>query len=127
MPLTKNRTFIHRRGLVMNFYIEAWRRGFDFSGRSRREAFWMFMLIHSVISIGCIAWDIKSDQLSWLDALYSVVSFIPMLAAMIRRLQDAGKSTVWLFIFLVPAIGPFWLAYQLAQPSELVSAKGVAL
>lgn len=111
----------------MNFYIEAWRRWLDFSGCSSREAFWMFMLIHSIISIACIVWDINSLKVSWLDAIYSLASFIPMLAAMVRRLHDAGKGAVWLLIFLVPVIGPFWLAYQLAQPSEPALMKGVEI
>lgn len=97
----------------MDYYLIAWKRGFDFSGRSSREAFWMFMLVHFLVTFACIAFDIAFD--TWFDAIYSIISFIPMIAAMVRRLHDTDRSGGWVWIFLVPVVGPFWLVYLLIQ------------
>ncbi len=105
----------------MQFYLLAWQRGFDFSGRSSRQAFWYFLLVHCLITLGCIALDITMQ--TWFDTVYSILSFIPMLAAIIRRLHDTNKSGYWAWVFLIPAIGPLLLLYLLAQPSNKHSIK----
>lgn len=99
----------------MQFYILAWQRSLDFSGRSSRQEFWMFMLVHIIITIGCIVLDITLKMTTWFDAIYSLISFIPMLSAIARRLHDIHKSGYWGLIFFVPIVGPFWLIYLLAK------------
>jgi uncharacterized membrane protein YhaH (DUF805 family) len=103
---------------TMQFYILAWQRSFDFSGHTSRNTFWMFMLIHILITILCIIVDIAANMATWFDTLYGILSFIPMLSAIVRRLHDTGKSGYWGFVFLVPAVGMLWLIYLLIQPTQ---------
>ncbi|MCE0495564.1 DUF805 domain-containing protein [Vibrio salinus] len=102
----------------MRFYFLAFKRGFDFSGCSCRREFWMFMLVNLFITFVFIAVDIVFN-VEMPDMAYSIVSFIPMLAAIVRRLHDINKSGYWGFIFLLPVIGPFWLLYLLMQPTKM--------
>ena len=101
-------------------YSNAWKRYFDFSGCTSRKEFWLFIWIHLCVTLLFILFDIWSEIL-WqgnpglLDIFYSLVSFIPMLAIMTRRLHDTGISGWWGAVFIIPAIGPFWLIYLLSQ------------
>lgn len=76
----------------------------DFDGRTNREAFWMFVLFHFMISI---AVSIVSGILH-LEILYFVFAlgmFVPAIAITTRRLHDVNK-TGWLqLLFLIPLIG----------------------
>lgn len=101
----------------MQFYILAWKRSFDFSGDSSRQEFWWFLLVHIVVTVVCIWADVGLAMGGWFDVSYSVLSLVPTLAAIVRRLHDIGKSGLWGWVFIVPIIGPFWLAYLLAQPT----------
>ncbi|MCG9783756.1 DUF805 domain-containing protein [Vibrio brasiliensis] len=102
----------------MKFYLLAWTRSFDFSGCSSRQEFWVFIMVHTLVSIGCIAIDIETNTVIWLDTIYSVLSLIPTLSVTVRRLHDINKSGYWGLVFLLPAIGPFWLVYLLVQPTK---------
>jgi len=102
----------------MNYYFLAWKRSLDFSGCSSRKECWMFLLIHTLVSIGCIAADIALNMTTWFDTIYSVISFIPMLSVIIRRLHDINKPGYWVLVFFIPIIGPFWLIYLLTQTTN---------
>jgi uncharacterized membrane protein YhaH (DUF805 family) len=75
------------------------------------------MLFHILITIVCIAVDITANMNTWFDTIYGILSFIPILSSVARRLHDSGKSGYWGVVFLIPAIGPFWLIYLLARPT----------
>jgi uncharacterized membrane protein YhaH (DUF805 family) len=75
------------------------------------------MLFHILITIVCIAVDITANMNTWFDTIYGILSFIPILSSIARRLHDSGKSGYWGVVFLIPAIGPFWLIYLLARPT----------
>lgn len=102
----------------MNDYFLAWKRSLDFSGCSSRKECWMFLLVHTLVTIGCIAADIALNMTTWFDTIYSVISFIPMLSVIIRRLHDINKPGYWVLVFFIPIIGPFWLIYLLTQTTN---------
>lgn len=102
----------------MSWYWLAWQRYFDFSGYSTRTAFWMFFLYHFLFTVLFIVVDVTFPAIGWWDVVYSIASFVPMLAIIVRRLHDSGRSGWWTWIFVVPAIGPLCLLYLLAQPSQ---------
>ncbi|PJG58969.1 DUF805 domain-containing protein [Aeromonas cavernicola] len=97
------------------FYLLAWRRAFDFRGSSTRQAFWLFMLLHVLITLTLIWLDIVMKGAGWFDALYEVASIIPMIAIIIRRLHDSGRSGWWGWVFFIPVAGPFMLVYLLSR------------
>ncbi|MEZ9230975.1 DUF805 domain-containing protein [Vibrio amylolyticus] len=107
----------------MGFYFITWQRCFDFYGRSPRKEFWAFMLVHLIVTIGCVSIDIVFD--TWLDIIYSGLSVIPTIAAIVRRLHDIGKSSHWGWVFFIPVFGPFILIYLLSQPSNALTDKVV--
>lgn len=102
----------------MRFYFLAWKRSFDFHGYSSREEFWMFMLVHTLVTIGCVLADISTSMVTWLDVSYSIFSFIPTVSATVRRLHDINKTGYWGLVFFIPIVGPFWLIYLLMQPTH---------
>lgn len=104
----------------MQYYFLAWKLSLNFSGRSSREAFWMFMLVHILITIGFITASITMDikVLSFVDIIYDVISFVPMLSIIARRLHDIDKSGYWGLVFFIPAVGPFGLVYLLVKSTK---------
>lgn len=101
----------------MKYYFHAWKNSFDFSGRTSNKEFWLFMVVHILITIGCAALDILTAIHLWFDLTYGLLSFIPMISCIARRLHDSGKSGCWGFVFFIPAVGPIALIYLLTQPS----------
>lgn len=102
----------------MNKYFEAWVRYGQFSGRASREDFWMFFLVNGLVSITFVLLEMLFS-ISWqIEALYSVMIFLPTLSLTVRRLHDTNRSAWWLLVILIPAIGLLILLFLLALPSE---------
>lgn len=102
----------------MYWYIDALKHYADFRGVAHRRAFWMFMLVNLMISVAIIAIEILTHNPGWLDALYSLATFVPILALMTRRLRDTGLPLwSWLVLF-IPVIGILVLIYFLCLPSQ---------
>jgi uncharacterized membrane protein YhaH (DUF805 family) len=96
----------------MSWYLLAWQRAADFSGRSRRKEYWYFHLFNGIVMIFLVAFAIVfSDQGKpamlpfGLMFAYGLVVCVPSLAVTVRRLHDIGKSGWWSFIGFVPLIG----------------------
>jgi uncharacterized membrane protein YhaH (DUF805 family) len=111
-------------------FIEAIKSGFsnyvNFSGRSRRSAYWFWFLFVIILQIitytldGVINPDSVATAVGGGSASISVaagpVTFIAMLAVLlpgiavsIRRLHDTDRSGWWLLIVLVPLVGAILL------------------
>jgi uncharacterized membrane protein YhaH (DUF805 family) len=82
-----------------------------FNGRSRRQEFWMYILIGFLISIILSIIDHSFDlfYFSWNDqglfsSIYSLFVFIPVLAVSVRRLHDIGKPG-WLILIPYGILG----------------------
>ncbi len=78
----------------------------------------MFMWVHLLVTLMCIALDVRLDDMTWLDMGYSVASAIPVVALVVRRLHDIDRSGWWGCVFFVPVIGPFVLLYFLSQQGD---------
>ncbi len=83
----------------------------------------MFMWVHLLVTLMCIALDVRLDDMTWLDMTwldmgYSVASAIPVVALVVRRLHDIDRSGWWGCVFFVPLIGPFVLIYFLSQQGD---------
>ena len=78
----------------------------------------MYLLVNALVFISIA---IKNAPLccivNILYAVYGLAVLIPSLAVACRRLHDAGKSGWWLFIGLLPIIGPLVLLFFYVQPS----------
>ena len=102
----------------MNWYFDGWKRYAQFSGTASREAFWMFFLVNVLISMVFVVLEVFFQATWQIDALYSLLVFLPMLSLTVRRLHDTNRSAWWLLVVLVPAIGMVILFIILALPSD---------
>lgn len=106
----------------MTTYVNAFRRYFDFSGRSTRSEFWLFMLFYAIILIVALALDIALEtdptgERQIIAGLAALVHLIPALAITVRRLHDTDRSGWFILINIVPVIGPIALLVFLCSRS----------
>ena len=102
---------------LLDAFTSAWRRSFDYTGRSVRGDYWWFVLANLIISLLLLLLNSASDFFGWIYTFFSVATIVPSLSLSIRRLRDIGKQWPWIFISLIPLIGGIWLLYLFAQPS----------
>ena len=84
----------------------------DFSGRSRRMEYWMFVVFNIVASFVAQLIDgvlgltgMVFNTYGPLTLLAMLALIVPGIACAIRRLHDQDKSGWWLLIALIPVIG----------------------
>ncbi len=108
----------------MGWMLMPLRRYAEFSGRSRRKEFWMWVLFTTIVStilavIGIMGaesrlFSSESGLMLYYACtlgLFSLVIFIPNLALVVRRLHDTDRSG-WNILFgLIPIVGGFILLY----------------
>lgn len=88
----------------MEYYIDAFKKYADFSGRARRKEYWMFTLINLVVCIAAGAADVATG-LGFIYMVYSLVALVPSISITARRLHDTGRSGWWQLIAIVPLVG----------------------
>ena len=112
----------------MNYFIDCLTKKYAcFSGRARRQEYWLFALFNIIagIIIGVIAGVLVSvtnvTAFAYLGSIYNLAVLIPGLAVLFRRLHDTGRSGWWWLIALIPFIG--WIVLIVfccldSQPGE---------
>ena len=110
----------------MEWMILPYRRYFEFSGRSRRREYWMFVLLTVTVNVvldlvfgtrtsnfgpggANFAVGVQGGIGGAISGLFALASFIPSLAVSIRRLHDQDRSGWLLLIVLIPFLGWFAL------------------
>ncbi|CAH0496234.1 DUF805 domain-containing protein [Novosphingobium sp. CECT 9465] len=105
----------------MEWMLMPYRRYADFSGRSRRKEYWMFVLftflVVAVSMILMFAGGMNLDEegqsqpgaLFWLGAailgIWGIGTFIPSIAVQVRRFHDQDKSGWMVLLGLIPYVG----------------------
>lgn len=89
----------------MNWYIAVLKKYAEFSGRARRQEFWMFVLINFAISIVLALLDTVLGDAGLLGSIYSLGVLVPSIAVGARRLHDINKSGWMQLIGIIPIIG----------------------
>lgn len=108
----------------MNWYLMAMKKYAQFSGRSRRKEYWMFVLFNILFVIVAIVLDtllgtnVAPLPYGMIYFLYVLGTLLPGLSAVVRRLHDLGKGGGWFFIGFVPIIGSIWLLVLLCTEGE---------
>lgn len=93
-------------------------KGWDnFKGRSSRAEYFNFLFIHVLISAGLLGVAVTGLSYS-LVVVYGVLTFLPHLAASVRRLQDTGKSGWWVLLGFITPFGTILLLLLLAKDSQ---------
>ena len=114
----------------MYWLLRPWRHAFDFSGRSPRREYWLFVLQSYVLAIALVMvsfaldsppYDLRSSAANTVlivAGLFWLVSIIPGLAVAVRRLHDHDKSGLMLLLGLIPFIGGFILLFFMLTPGD---------
>lgn len=96
----------------------------NFSGRARRQEYWMYALFWSiiVISMSILAeYTEKYLGFTWgvtFFIIFSIATLIPWLAVNVRRLHDTGKSGGYFFVNFIPLIGRIWYLILVCTDGE---------
>jgi len=104
----------------MNWYLAVLKKYATFSGRARRQEYWMFVLFNVIFAAAAAILDnvlgLAAPEIGYgpLYGLYALATFIPGLAVAVRRLHDVGKSGWFFLIILIPLIGAIWLLVVMA-------------
>jgi uncharacterized membrane protein YhaH (DUF805 family) len=118
--------------------IAAWRHAVfhnyaEFNGRMHRAEFWWFYLFQSIVSwspiilVGIFSGGDTNHSFPFENAiavlwfLFLIATFLPELAAHVRRLHDAGFSGWWVLPAYIPfinIIGFIPVLILLALPSK---------
>lgn len=92
-----------------------------FSGRARRSEYWSFILWTVLLSIPINILDALvfglSEELGLFQGAFTLVTFLPNLAVISRRLHDTGRSAGW-FLIAFTGIGMIFLLIWFFQDSK---------
>lgn len=105
----------------MEWMILPLKRYFDFSGRSRRKEYWMFLLFTVLANIvlgtldSLLGLNFGEDEgvrdNGILTSIFSLVTFVPSISVAVRRLHDTDRTGWWL---LFPLLAIFALIIAFA-------------
>lgn len=104
-------------------YLKVLSKYATFSGRARRQEYWLFVLVHVIV--GFIVGIIQSfvpdlaGPLLVLWIVYALATLIPNIALTFRRLHDTGRSAWWILIALVPFVGAIVLLVFYCLPGTV--------
>lgn len=107
-------------------YKECWKRAFDFSGTTRRKAYWLAVLANVLMIIGLemvilmIGSSMSPDDLVKLLIpffIFMIVSFLPQISLTVRRMRSAGYNP-WKLLWSFVPFGNFYVLYCLVQPDQ---------
>ena len=99
-------------------YIEVLQKYAVFEGRATRSEYWLFMLIHVIITIVLGLIPLVLDWFVVVEVVYFLALLVPVLAVGARRLHDSGKSGWLQLILLIPLIGWIIVIILMALPSD---------
>ena len=100
---------------MLEAYKEYFQRYFDFSGKTSRSGYWWVVLANLII--GTVLGFLGSIGTT-ISAVYSLITIIPGLAIVNRRLHDTGRSGWNLLWLLLPIIGWIILLVYLIGESK---------
>ena len=95
----------------MGWYVKVLKDYAVFTGRARRQEFWMFTLFNILIAIALMIIDgvggfmIGDSGIGVLYLIYVLAVIIPCIAVNVRRLHDTNRSGWWYLRVLIPFLG----------------------
>lgn len=93
----------------MNWYLDVLKKYAVFSGRARRQEYWMFFLFNIIAYIIVAILDAVLTTQPLLTGIYALAVFLPTLGVTVRRLHDTGRSGWWILLGIIPLVGPIIL------------------
>jgi uncharacterized membrane protein YhaH (DUF805 family) len=108
----------------VNWFVLVLKKYATFSGRARRQEYWMYFLIYFLISVVLMlvdgilhGGDLQSGT-GLLSGLFALGTLLPGIAVGVRRLHDTGRSGWWLLVSFIPLIGGLVLLVFLVRDSQ---------
>jgi len=100
---------------MINAYKSFWTRAFDYKGISSRSDYWLAVLANAIVGgiIGAFTGGVESP----IYIIFFLASMVAGLSMNVRRVRDMGKTWQWIFITLIPLVGPIWFIVLTCQPS----------
>ena len=127
---------------MLTSYLSAWKRPFDFKGKSTRKEYWHFLILNSIVILISYVLFLSAIALTnSVNSSFSVAISIPMyiissiglllffgsiwvaLPLTVRRIRDVGMSWKWIFLASVPYIGGLFVVIFLTR-SSIISIDG---
>ena len=120
---------------MIEAYKKFWKGYVDFKGRSTRSDYWFVYLVNVLITFayfllqavfGGLAAATDSSFLAVISLIllliffaYGIAACLPGIALTVRRLRDAGYNWPYIFISLIPFVGPIIFIFLLCQPTKV--------
>jgi len=123
---------------MLKSYISAWKRPFDFKGKTTRKEYWHFVILNSIVTVISYVLFLSAIALtSGVNSSFSVAISIPLylissigllsffgsvwvaLPLTVRRIRDVGMSWKWIFLVSLPYIGSVFVLIFLTRSSIL--------
>ncbi len=108
---------------MIKAYKNYWKGYVDFTGRTDLSGFWLAVLAGFIVAIviniitRLVFSRTGNTSIFALVTAFSVITFLPSLAIMVRRLRDGGKSWGNIFWVFLPIAGPIVLIVKLCAAS----------
>jgi len=115
-----------------------WQNFANFTGRARRSEYWFVQLFLLLTNLAAAVIDLvlmRGDFERFIanggggivGLIWILVTIVPSLAVLVRRLHDASKSGWWALIGLVPIAGAIvLLVFTVADSTEGENAYGAS-
>jgi len=120
---------------MIEAYKKFWKGYVDFEGRSTRSDYWFVYLVNVLITFayflvqavfGGLAAATDSSFLAVISLIllliffaYGIAACLPGIALTVRRLRDAGYNWPYIFISLIPFVGPIIFIVLLCKPTKV--------
>ncbi|MDP0561800.1 MAG: DUF805 domain-containing protein [Candidatus Endonucleobacter sp. (ex Gigantidas childressi)] len=101
----------------MKYFLGAFIKCIDFSGRASRTEYWMFILFAGIVGITLGVIDYSSGT-SILSSVFNLAIVLPAISILTRRLHDTGRTGWWQLIAFIPLIGGIILLIFAVQGSH---------
>lgn len=108
----------------MDWFAHVIKQYATFEGRARRAEFWWFFLGCLLLSVGLLSLDhvlgfwSREVGLGLFSSLFALYTLSPTVSVAVRRLHDIGLSGWWVWINLVPMVGPLVLLAMMARKGQ---------
>ena len=123
---------------MIRSYLSAWKKSFDFKGKSTRKEYWQFLIFNSIIFgvlfllilIGAYySNDFDSLPIAISRILFPIyaIGFLTLFGSIwvalpltVRRIRDVGMSWKWIFFVSLPYVGGVFALIFLTRSSMVV-------
>ena len=122
---------------MIKSYLSAWRKSFDFKGKSTRKEYWQYLILNSILFVffflvpfvvaNFIDFDDFPVAISMLLLLIYSIGLLLLLGSIwvalpltVRRIRDVGMSWKWIFFVSLPYIGSIFALIFLTRSSMVV-------